>query len=64
MAWLVTDPVVSALVSNGSDGFVPWYIQSGETVVIPSFKEMAVHGELVIEGDLIISENARLRVEI
>lgn len=53
----------SSQIIAGGDGFVPWYIKSTETVTIPSCKEMAVHGEFVVDGDLIIEENARLRLE-
>tara|TARA_R110002153_G_C13332612_1_gene498621 strand:- start:37684 stop:38433 length:750 start_codon:yes stop_codon:yes gene_type:complete len=51
------------IIAGGGDGFVQWYIKSTETVTIPSCKEMAVHGEFVLDGELIIEENARLRLE-
>ena len=64
MAWLVTGAVLaSPAPPSGGDGFVPWYIKEGEITTVPSCREMAVHGELVIDGELIIEEDARLVLE-
>lgn len=57
MAWLIVDPNLF----DGS-GSSPWHITAVQSINVPTRREMAVHGELLIEGQLIVHGTGRVRV--
>lgn len=61
MSWITFD--VTAL--RDSSGSVPWHIQDGQVILVPRFREMALHGELRIEGagELRIAETGRVVIK-
>ena len=58
MAWITFD--LTAL--RDRSGSVPWHIRPQEVILIPRCREMALHGELLIDGDgeLRLEATARL----
>lgn len=66
MAWLIVDSIVDGGITPPPPTQVTypvWYILPVETVTIPERQEMALHGEFLNEGTLVIETNARLRLE-
>lgn len=66
MAWLIVDPFAdggSGPPPSDSNWLPWWHIIAGQTVTVPTRKEYAVHGELLLEGDLVLEGTARLRSE-
>jgi hypothetical protein len=58
MAWLIVSPV-----GFDSSNSTPWYIKSSQSISIPPCKEMSIHGLMVVEGQVIINDQTRLRIE-
>lgn len=60
MAWCPFDPVGAVLPGEG----LPfWHIISGEVIVVPTRREYALHGQLLLEGELRLQGTARVRIE-
>lgn len=65
MAWLIVDPFTDGGGGTPSDSdWLPyWHIIVGETVTVPTRKEYALHGELLLEGTIHLDGSSRLRME-
>ena len=62
MAWLIVDQSASGGAGQGDSGAVHWHIISGETIVIQTRREIALNGQLLLQGALIINGTGRLRL--
>jgi hypothetical protein len=45
------------------DSFVPWHIVAGETITVPTRRQMHLHGALWNQGSLILKGSAQLVVK-
>ena len=63
MSWREFD-AASPAASPDNTGSVPWHILAAESFAIPGRRELAVHGEFRLEGELILDGSARLRVKL
>ena len=54
---------ISLNLNVDKSGSSPWHILDGSRIVVRNRHEMAIHGELLIEGDIQIEETGRIRLE-
>lgn len=47
----------------GGDGFVPWHIIAGETITVPTRRQMHLHGTLWNQGSLVLQGTSQLVVK-
>ena len=61
MAWLIFDRTASLNQSGSS----PWQLSPNDIITVPPRHEMALHGELVIDGlgEIRVENTARLILE-
>ena len=57
MAWLIINPI-----GFDNSNSTPWHITETQSITIPPLREMAVHGFMLLEGQLIIRDTGRLRI--
>jgi hypothetical protein len=53
---------ISGLTKYISSQVNKWYIQSGETITVPSYSQKFIYGDLLIEGILLLEDDSNLFV--